>query len=39
MLGQARALYRLCEGLDFDYMERRVREETAGDHGIQDLEA
>lgn len=38
MLGQARALYALCEGLDPVYMERRIREETAGDHGVQDLE-
>ena len=39
MLGQARALYALCESLDMDYMERRIRDETAGTHGIQDLEA
>ena len=38
MLGQARALFALCESLDFGYMERRIREETMGDHGIQDLE-
>lgn len=38
MLGQARALFALCEGLDSDYMERRIREETGGDHGVQDLE-
>ena len=38
MLGQARALFVLCEGLDMDYMERRIREETGGDHGVQDLE-
>lgn len=38
MLGQARALFALCERLDLDYMERRIREETAGSHGIQDLE-
>jgi hypothetical protein len=39
MLGQARALFTICEGLDMDYMEKRIREETAGDHGIQDLQA
>lgn len=38
MLGQARALFVLREGLDMDYMERRIREETGGDHGVQDLE-
>lgn len=37
MLGQARALFRLCEGLDLHYMDRRIREETAGDYGLQDL--
>jgi hypothetical protein len=37
MLGQARALFSLCEGLDLDYMNRRIREETAGDYGLQDL--
>jgi hypothetical protein len=37
MLGQARALYRLCEDLDMAYMERRISEETAGSHGLQDL--
>lgn len=39
MLGQARALFALCEGLDMDYMERRISEETAGSHGLQDLQA
>ena len=38
MLGQARALFALCEGLDMDYMERRIREETGGSYGVQDLE-
>lgn len=37
MLGQARALFALCEGLDLDYMQRRIAEETAGSHGLQDL--
>lgn len=39
MLGQARALFALCEGLDIAYMERRISEETAGSHGLQDLQA
>ena len=38
MLGQARALFALCERLDLGYMERRIREETGSDYGIQDLE-
>jgi hypothetical protein len=39
MLGQARALYTLCKGLDLDYMDRRIREEAAGEHGLQDLQS
>jgi hypothetical protein len=38
MLAQARVLHGLCETLDLDYMERRIREETAGEYGVQDLE-
>lgn len=38
MLGQARALFTLCEALDVHYMDRRIREETAGDYGLQDLQ-
>ena len=38
MLGQARALFGFCEGLDLPYMERRIAEETGGDHGLQDLQ-
>lgn len=38
MLGQARALFALSERLDLGYMERRIREETGGDYGVQDLE-
>lgn len=38
MLGQARALFALCEGLDMDYMARRIAEETAGTYGLQDLQ-
>ena len=37
MLGQARALFAFCEGLDISYMERRISEETGGEYGLQDL--
>jgi hypothetical protein len=37
MLAQARALYRLSEHLDLDYLERRIRYESAGDDGVEDL--
>ena len=38
MLGQARALFAICEGLDMDYMQRRISEETGGAYGVQDLQ-
>ena len=38
MLGQAKALYDLHPDLDRDYLDRRIREETVGDHGRKDLE-
>lgn len=38
MLGQARALFAICEGLDLHYMERRIGEETGGEYGLQDLQ-
>lgn len=38
MLGQARALFTICEALDMDYMERRIAYETAGEYGVQDLQ-
>jgi len=38
MLHQAKALFKLSKGLDHDYMDRRIREETAQDYGVQDLE-
>ncbi|KPL67940.1 hypothetical protein SZ64_07300 [Erythrobacter sp. SG61-1L] len=38
MLGQARALFAICEGLDMHYMERRISEETGGEYGVQDLQ-
>lgn len=37
-LEQARLLYRLHPGLDKDYLERRIREESCGDYGISELE-
>lgn len=38
MLAQARALARLFPDVDRSYMDRRIREESAGDHGIEILE-
>lgn len=38
MFAQAKALFKLSKGLDRAYMERRIREETAQDYGIQNLE-
>ena len=39
MLGQARALFAICEELDINYMSRRIQEETAGSYDVQDLQA
>lgn len=38
MLGQARALLRLHPDVDMAYLDRRIRFETAGDFGAQDVE-
>jgi hypothetical protein len=38
MLDQAKALFRLYPDADRDYMKRRIREETAGDYGIDALQ-
>lgn len=38
MLGQARALFALHADADLSYLERRIREETLGEHGIASLE-
>ena len=38
MLGQARALFAICEALDMPYIERRISEETGGEYGVQDLQ-
>lgn len=37
MLEQARRLFALHPEADLDYMERRIREESSGDHGVTDL--
>ncbi len=37
MLGQARALFRMYQDTDLLYLERRIRQESAGDHGIDIL--
>ncbi|KPF91983.1 hypothetical protein IP81_08015 [Novosphingobium sp. AAP83] len=37
-VGKARALYALCESLDLGYRQRRIAEETVGNHGLQDLQ-
>jgi hypothetical protein len=34
MLEQARALFRLHADANLDYMDKRIRHETAGDHGV-----
>lgn len=38
MLGQARELMRLHPAVERDYLDRRVREETVGDYGIEHVE-
>ena len=38
MRGQAQALFALYEELDRAYLERRIREETLGDYGIDDIQ-
>jgi hypothetical protein len=37
-LDQARLLYDLAAAIDRDYLERRIRTESMGDHGVEDLE-
>ncbi len=39
MLAQARALYSLPIAFDRDYLDQRIREESCGDYGVEDLEA
>lgn len=38
MLGQAQTLYRLPISFDRAYLDCRIREESCGDYGIEDLE-
>jgi hypothetical protein len=38
MREQAQILLRLYPDADRAYLERRIREETLGDHGIEDVE-
>jgi hypothetical protein len=38
MLEQARRLFALHGDADRDYMERRIRHESSGDYGVEDLE-
>ncbi|SFG11968.1 hypothetical protein SAMN05518801_107230 [Novosphingobium sp. CF614] len=37
MLGQARALLALHPDADMHYLERRIREESMGDYGVEDI--
>ena len=36
-LNQARLLLALHPDADFDYLERRIREESMGDYGVKDI--
>ncbi len=38
MRTQAADLLRLHPGADLAYLDRRIREETAGDHGVDDIQ-
>lgn len=38
-LEQARILLRLHPDAEMDYLERRIREETGGDYGLEDLQS
>lgn len=35
---QAKLLYQLYPSLDYAYLEQRIRQESAGDHGVDDLD-
>jgi hypothetical protein len=39
MLGQALSLFRLYQDADCSYLERRIREETANEYGVADLQS
>ena len=38
-LEQARILLRLHPDAEMDYLDRRIREETGGDYGLEDLQS
>jgi hypothetical protein len=38
MIVQARTLFGLNFAMDLDYLDRRIREESVGDYGVEDLE-
>jgi hypothetical protein len=38
LLAQAKLLYDLAEGVDKDYLERRIRTESMGEYGAEDVE-
>jgi hypothetical protein len=38
LLAQAKLLYDLAERVDEDYLERRIRTESMGDYGAEDVE-
>jgi hypothetical protein len=38
LLAQAKLLYDLAEGVDQDYLERRIRTESMGDYGAEDVQ-
>jgi hypothetical protein len=38
MIDQARKLFGLNFAMDRDYLDRRIREESIGDYGVEDLE-
>jgi len=39
MLEQAKSLFKLYQGEDISYLERRIREETSNEYGIAELES
>ena len=38
LLAQAKLLYDLAEAIDEDYLDRRIRTESMGDYGAEDVE-
>lgn len=39
MIDQARTLFALYPDADMEYLDRRIREETVGDYGVQELQS